>query len=57
MLTQAASEEELEGAEPAEDLLAMEGMDKALAAVLAKRGVVTNLAEQAIDELMDIDGM
>ncbi|MGS2718141.1 transcription termination factor NusA [Eionea flava] len=60
LLTKAlASEEELEGAEPAEDLLTMEGMDNVLAAVLAKRGVVTmeDLAEQAIDELIDIDGM
>ncbi len=60
LLTQAlASEEELEGAEPAEDLLNMEGMDNTLAAVLAKRGVVTmeDLAEQSVDELSDIDGM
>ncbi|MFT6201313.1 MAG: N utilization substance protein A [Candidatus Endobugula sp.] len=60
LLTKAlASEEELEGAEPAADLLAMEGMDNALASVLAKRGVITmeDLAEQAVDELLDIDGM
>lgn len=60
LLTKAlASEEKLEGAEPAEDLVAMEGMDNALAAVLAKRGVVCmeDLAEQAVDELLDIDGM
>ncbi len=60
LLTQAlASEEELEGAEPAEDLLNMEGMDNTLAAILAKRGVVTmeDLAEQSVDELSDIDGM
>ncbi|MFT6388812.1 MAG: N utilization substance protein A [Cellvibrionaceae bacterium] len=60
LLTKAlASEEELEGSEPAEDLLAMEGMDKPLANILAKRGVVTmeDLAEQAVDELLDIDGM
>lgn len=60
LLTKAlASEEELEGAEPAEDLLSMEGMDNTLAAVLAKRGVVTmeDLAEQSVDELVDIDGM
>jgi N utilization substance protein A len=60
LLTKAlASEEQLEGAEPAEDLLGMEGMDNTLAAVLAKRGVVTmeDLAEQAVDELLDIDGM
>jgi N utilization substance protein A len=60
LLTRAlASEEQLEGAEPAEDLLTMEGMDKDLASTLAKRGVVTmeDLAEQAVDELLDIDGM
>jgi N utilization substance protein A len=60
LLTRAlASEEELEGAEPAEDLVSMEGMDNALAAQLAKRGVVTmeDLAEQSVDELLDIDGM
>ena len=60
LLTRAlADEEELEGAEPAEDLLAMEGMDNTLANILAKRGVITmeDLAEQAVDELVDIDGM
>ncbi len=60
LLTKAlASEEELEGAEPAEDLLSMEGMDTALANVLAKQGVVTmeDLAEQSVDELLEIDGM
>lgn len=60
LLTKAlASEEELEGSEPAEDLLMMEGMDKPLANILAKRGVITmeDLAEQAVDELLDIDGM
>lgn len=60
LLTKAlASEEKLEGDEPAEDLLTMEGMDNVLASVLAKRGVVTmeDLAEQAVDELLDIDGM
>jgi len=60
LLTKAlADEEELEGAEPAEDLLTMDGMDNALANILAKRGVITmeDLAEQAVDELVDIDGM
>ncbi len=60
LLTKAlASEEELEGAEPAEDLLTMEGMDNTLASILSKRGVITmeDLAEQAVDELLDIDGM
>jgi len=60
LLTQAiASEEELEGAKPAEDLLNMEGMDTHLAYVLAKQGVVTmeDLAEQSVDELLEIEDM
>jgi N utilization substance protein A len=60
LLTQAIMKEEKIGdAEPAEDLLGMEGMDKDLAYELAGRGVVTmeDLAEQAVDELLDIDGM
>lgn len=53
-----ASEEDAEG-EPAEDLLAMEGMDEALAFALARLGVTTmeELAEQSVDELMEIEGM
>lgn len=60
LLTQAlASEERIEGAAPAEDLLTMEGMDDALAHELARRGIVTmeDLAEQSIDELVDIQGV
>jgi len=40
-------------------LLGMEGMDKDLAYELAGRGVVTmeDLAEQAVDELLDIEGL
>ncbi|MCP8899781.1 transcription termination factor NusA [Gilvimarinus xylanilyticus] len=60
LLTQAlASEEQLEGAAPADDLLNMEGMEKELAVILASRGIVTmeDLAEQAIDELLDIEGV
>lgn len=54
-----ASEEQLGAKEPAEDLLAMEGMDKHLAYVLAATGIQTmeDLAEQSIDELLDIEGM
>jgi len=58
ILTQAlASEERLENAEPAEDLLTMDGMDRHLAFVLASRGVITmdDLAEQAVDDLLDIE--
>jgi len=60
LLTQAiASEEKLESAEPAEDLLSMEGMDKHLALVLASKGISTmeDLAEQSIDDLLDVEGM
>ena len=60
LLTQAlASEEQIEGAGPAEDLLSMDGMDNELAITLASRGVVTmeDLAEQSVDELLEIDGM
>ena len=56
LLTMAlASEEGI--SEPAEDLLAMDGMDDELARVLAARGIVTmeDLAEQAVDDLLDID--
>jgi len=60
LLTQAIMKEEKIGdAEPAEDLLTMEGMDRDLAYELAGRGVISmeDLAEQAVDELMEIDGM
>jgi N utilization substance protein A len=60
LLTQAImKEEKLGDAKPAEDLLSMDGMDSELAFELAGRGVVTmeDLAEQAVDELMDIEGM
>ena len=60
LLTQAiASEEQLGVNEPAEDLITMEGMDRHLAYVLASQGVVTmeDLAEQGVDELMDIEDM
>ncbi|MCE9664850.1 transcription termination factor NusA [Halomonas sp. M5N1S17] len=54
-----ASEEELDGAQPADDLLEMEGMERHLAFILASRGIVTmeDLAEQSVDDLMDIEGM
>ena len=50
------TEESLEGAQPAEDLLALEGLERHLAFVMASKGVVTleDLAEQGIDELVDI---
>ena len=58
LTTQAlASEETLEGAEPAADLLALDGLERHLAFVLASRGVKTleDLAEQGIDEISDIE--
>jgi N utilization substance protein A len=52
-----ATEEQLDGAQPAEDLLTMDGMDRHLAFILASRGIVTmeDLAEQSIEDLKDID--
>jgi N utilization substance protein A len=60
LLTRAiASEEVIEAAQPSDDLLNLEGMDEALAYTLAGRGIVTqeDLAELAVDELMDVEGM
>ena len=60
LLTQAIMKEEKIGDnEPAADLLEMEGMEEGLAYELAGRGIITmeDLAEQAVDELMDIEGM
>jgi transcription termination/antitermination protein NusA len=58
LLTEAiVSEEQLE--QVAEDLLALEGMDKPLAAKLARAGVKTrdDLADLAVDELTEIAGI
>jgi len=54
-----ASEEDLSSANIADDLLNMEGMDGKLALELAKIGILNmeELAEQSIDELIDIEGM
>ncbi|WP_286240130.1 transcription termination factor NusA [Neptuniibacter halophilus] len=54
-----ASEEKLDNAEPAQDLLEMDGMDKHLAFQLAAQGVITmeDLAEQSIDDLLEIEGL
>ncbi|MFZ9086734.1 MAG: transcription termination/antitermination protein NusA, partial [Steroidobacteraceae bacterium] len=60
LLTQAiASEEQIGDAEPAEDLLQLEGMDTELAFELAARGVCTrdDLAEQSLDELEGVPGL
>ncbi|MCX2983048.1 transcription termination/antitermination protein NusA [Halieaceae bacterium IMCC14734] len=54
-----ATEEQLGDNVPAEDLLTMEGMDRQLAYVLASKDIVTmeDLAEQGVDDLLDIEGM
>jgi N utilization substance protein A len=54
-----ASEEQLGDAEPAEDLLNMDGMERTLAFQLASRGIVTmeDLAEQAVEDLLDVEGL
>lgn len=60
LLTRALSgEDNSGGSEPAEDLLALEGMTKAIAYSLTRRGIITreDLAEQAIDEITDIEGL
>ncbi|NBP07538.1 MAG: transcription termination/antitermination protein NusA [Gammaproteobacteria bacterium] len=60
LLTQAiASEESLDAQLPADDLLLLEGMQPDLALALARRGVRTrdDLADQAVDDLLDIQGL
>ncbi len=60
LLTKAiAKEEALSNEEPTEDLLGMDGMKRDLAYELARRGVksMEDLAEQSVDELMEIDEM
>jgi N utilization substance protein A len=53
------AEEVIESAEPAEDLLSMEGMDKELAFEMASQGIITmeDLAEQSVDDLLDFTDM
>jgi N utilization substance protein A len=60
LLTQAiASEEQVGDAEPADDLLNMDGMDRGLAFKLAAAGIRTmeELAEQAVEDIKDIEGL
>lgn len=54
-----ANEEKIEAAEPAQDLLEMEGMDEDLAYRLASLGIISmeDLAEQAVDDLLNLEGM
>jgi len=58
LLTRAIAKEETQ-TEPAADLLELKGMDRTLAYRLAEHGVVTreDLAEQSVDELLDVEGM
>ncbi len=60
LLTKAISDEEQLGdAEPAKDLLTMDGMDEQLAHQLASRGIICmeDLAEQSIDDLLSMQDM
>ncbi len=54
-----AVEEGLEEHKPADDLMALEGMDESTAYALAERGVITadDLADQAVDDLIDMEDM
>ncbi|MEG9730060.1 transcription termination factor NusA [Enterobacter asburiae] len=54
-----AQEESLGDKKPADDLLNVEGLDRAIAFKLAARGVCTleDLAEQGVDDLADIEGL
>jgi len=56
MLTQEIAGGEIGDAEPAQDLLTLEGMNDEMAKQLASHGVVTreDLAEQSVDELNEI---
>ena len=57
LLTQALTGvDSMNAAEPAEDLLALDGMNAELALQLASHGIVTqeDLAEQAVDDLLEI---
>src|SRR5690606_33413463 len=60
LLTEAlAVEENLDENAPSEELLELEGMDSETAYALAGRGILTvdDLADQAVDDLIDLEGM
>jgi N utilization substance protein A len=60
LLTRAiASEETIETMQPNQELLDMEEIDYELAYTLAHKGIITkdDLAEQSVDDLMEIEGM
>src|SRR5688572_1838627 len=54
-----AAEEQIEEHKPSPEMLSLPGMDEHTAYILASRGVITrdDLAELAVDEIMDIEGM
>jgi N utilization substance protein A len=54
-----ATEEELSRAEPAADLLEIEGVTRELAVQFARRGIITreDLAEQSVDDIADVQGL
>ncbi|EGU44165.1 transcription termination factor NusA [Vibrio splendidus] len=54
-----AKEETFDGVEPAEDLLALEGLEREMAYKLAAKGVATleDLADQGVDELEGIEDL
>ncbi len=54
-----AVEEGLDESQPADDLLALDGMSDALAYELARRGILTrdDLADMAVDEILDVEGL
>ena len=58
LLTQALSGEEI-AAEPAKDLLELEGMNEQLAQTLASHGIITreDLAEQSVDDISEFEGL
>ncbi|AWK82704.1 TPA: transcription termination factor NusA [Photobacterium damselae] len=59
LTTIALAKEESLDAEPAEDLLALEGLERELAFKLAAKGILTleDLADQGTDDLIDIEGV
>lgn len=60
MMTKAiAREESIESHVPSDELLKLEGMDERTAFLMAGKGIVTveNLADQAVDEVMEISGI
>jgi len=59
LLTLAISGGGEDSAEPAEDLLGMQSMTRDLAFELAAKGIITmeDLAEQAVDDIADIEGL